>query len=367
MNDNEDQPEQFDFETHRLKAIAAYQKIRPLYEEFAEVLRNVLSEAFSTSGVQVHSVEARAKEIDSFGKKASTPSEQDPNTPQYPDALADITDLVGARVITFLPRTIDEVESIIGSEFEVLDKSDKTQILIREERLGYASIHYIVQLKENRTALLEYSRFASLVAEIQVRTILQHAWAEIEHDIQYKSVDTIPTSIRRRFMSLAGMLEVADREFQAVQDDDHRIRQEARKSVQEGKFEEVEITPDALKTYLDRKLGPDGRMTVFSYQFTASVLRTLGFTDFKEIDECISEYDDDKLSRILWGSRQGQISRFEYQLVAGMGENYTRLHRWATQPWFVKRGKRYLAKFREAGVEVGSYLPPAKEASEPMA
>jgi hypothetical protein len=57
-----------------------------------------------------------------------------------------------------------------------------------------------------------------LVAEIQVRTILQHAWAEIEHDTRYKAVDVAPTAIARRFVALAGLLEIADREFQALQD-----------------------------------------------------------------------------------------------------------------------------------------------------
>jgi ppGpp synthetase/RelA/SpoT-type nucleotidyltranferase len=96
-----------------------------------------------------------------------------------------------------------------------MEKSDKAQALLEDEKFGYASIHYLVRLKVNRTDLSEYSRFKGLVAEIQVRTILQHAWAEIEHDIQYKSA--IPSSIRRRFMSLAGMLEIGDREFQAIQ------------------------------------------------------------------------------------------------------------------------------------------------------
>jgi ppGpp synthetase/RelA/SpoT-type nucleotidyltranferase len=100
---------------------------------------------------------------------------------------------------------------------------DKNLILLKEEKFGYGSIHYLARLKENRTNLLEYSRFKNLTAEIQIRTILQHAWAEIEHDIQYKAVETIPSSIRRRFMSLAGMLEIGT-EFQAIQDEDERLR-----------------------------------------------------------------------------------------------------------------------------------------------
>ena len=165
-------------------------------------------------------------------------------------------------------------------------------------------------------------------------------------------------------MSLAGMLEIADREFQAIQDEDERLRTEARRSVQEGKLEQVEITPDALKTYLDKKLSTDGRMTEFSYQWTARLLHRLGFVDFKDIDECISDYDDDRLSRILWGTRQGQLTRFEYLLLAGMGENFIEFHLWKNQDWFVNSWRQYLTKFRQAGISIGSYLPSSRRPAE---
>jgi ppGpp synthetase/RelA/SpoT-type nucleotidyltranferase len=355
--------QEFDFQEHKRQTAINYQNVRPLYEDFADVVKNLLSQAFDANEIKVQSIESRAKRVDSFARKASIPSPEDPNQPLYPNPLADITDLAGVRVITFFPRTLDLVDGVIRGEFEIVEKSDKTQILIKEERFGYGSIHYLVRLGKNRTNLLEYKKFQNLVAEIQVRTILQHAWAEIEHDIQYKSLNTIPTTIRRRFVSLAGMLEIADREFQAIQDEDERLTREARKSVQEGKLEQVEITPDALKTYLDSKLGADGRMANWSYEYTAGILRRLGFTDFKQIDECIAGYDDDILSRTLSGTRQGQITRFEVLLLAGMGENYIKSHPWHNSDWFVKSRTLDLKKFEEKGIKTACYLPPANETS----
>ena len=166
------QIDSFDFEAYRLRVIADFQRVVPLYKEFAEVLRNILSEAFKANDIQVNSIEARAKAVDSFGHKASAQSQEDPNRPKYPKPLVDITDLTGVRVITFFPRTLQFVDSVIRREFDVAEKSDKVQVLIKEGRLGYASVHYLVRLKDNRTLLLEYSRFLGLFAEIQVRTIL---------------------------------------------------------------------------------------------------------------------------------------------------------------------------------------------------
>jgi len=202
-----------------------------------------------------------------------------------------------------------------------------------------------------------------MLAEIQVRTILQHAWAEIEHDIQYKSVETILTPVRRRFMSLAGLLEIADREFQAIQKEDESLRQEARVSVQEGRLEKVEITPDALKVYLDKKLGPDGRMTSYSYDYTARMLRKMGFTNFRQIDECISGYNDDQISRAIWGTRQGQLTRFEQQLLAAMGKKFFELHPWNHLDWFVTSCQRSLERLVQNGIVVGDYVPPREDSS----
>lgn len=231
----------------------------------------------------------------------------------------------------------------------------------KEDKFGYQSIHYLITLKPDRLNLAEYASYKGLTAKIQVRTILQHAWAEIEHDIQYKSLETAPTMIRRRFMSLAGLFEIADREFQAIQDEDEQIRQTARKSVQENKLESVEITPDALKTYVDKKLGADGRMKDWSYQWTAKVLHKLGFTNFSQIDECIKGYDDDALSRIIYGNRSGQLTRFEFLLLAGMGGNYIKRHPWSKETdWFVSRYIEYLNRLDKQGIKIGQYQPPEK-------
>jgi putative GTP pyrophosphokinase len=66
---------------------------------------------------------------------------------------------------------------------------------------------------------VEYKRFAGVKFEIQIRSILQHTWAEIEHDIGYKAKIEVPKQIRRKFSRLAGLLELADDQFVQIRDD----------------------------------------------------------------------------------------------------------------------------------------------------
>jgi ppGpp synthetase/RelA/SpoT-type nucleotidyltranferase len=347
----------FDFKAHEQAAVTAYLQRHGFYEDFASVVRRVLEEAIKRRGIRVHSVQSRAKDAANFGRKAAQPSDIDPASPKYPRPLDQITDLAGVRVITYFPSTLKDIDLMLVDEFQIVERSDKGAELIEEDRFGYQSIHYLVKLTPLRSRLPEYERFAEAIAEIQVRTILQHTWAEIEHDIQYKSAAVIPAQIRRRFTALAGMLEVADREFQAIQDADKQLTAEARSRVEGGQLGQVEITPDALKAFLDKKLGPDGRVSEFSYDWTARLLRKLGFRTLEQVERCISGYDDDRLSRIVSGSRLGQTARFECMLLAGMGENFIRRHLFSGESWYGRRERESIERFKKQGVNIHEYDP----------
>jgi ppGpp synthetase/RelA/SpoT-type nucleotidyltranferase len=222
MEHNQEQFQPFDFRAHEHTAISEYLRRQSFYKDLSSVIARILDECLRKRQIKVHSVQHRAKEPESVGRKAATPSERDPNQPKYANPIIDITDLAGVRVITYFPGTLADIDTLLRDEFEIVERSDKSEELIAGERFGYQSIHYLVRVKPERTRLAEYDSFRNSIVEIQVRTILQHAWAEIEHDIQYKSATTIPSEIRRRFMALAGMLEIADREFQTIQNADQK-------------------------------------------------------------------------------------------------------------------------------------------------
>ena len=347
----------FDFEAHERTAVAEYLKIRPFYEDLAGEIARIIEECLKRRQIKVHSVQHRAKDPTSFGHKASIPSEADPTGPKYPKPLEQVNDLAGVRVITHFPSTLGEIDKLLNEEFTIVERSDKSEELIEEERFGYQSIHYLVRITPGRAALAEYTRFSAAIAEVQVRTILQHAWAEIEHDIQYKSSLAIPSAIRRRFIALAGMLEIADKEFQAIQDADRDLTHEARRLVKSGELDKVEITPDSLKACLDQRLGPDGRISEWSYDWTARLVKRLGFRNLDQVEKAMAKYDDDRLSVIAEGGRQGQTTRFELMLLAALGERFIERHVFRGQQWFDRRQQQHLAKFRDQGIEVTTYDP----------
>lgn len=212
----------FDFEQHRIKALEAYGLVRERYVRYATAVETILRMALRE--IPTHHISARAKDIERFAAKAAKPNPEDPLRPKYPEPLQQIEDLAGARVIAYVLRALPLVEQVVHREFDVVERSDKGEQLIEKALVGYRSIHFIVQMKAERVRLLEYHEFDGLRAEVQIRTILQHAWAEIEHDMRYKPAAEPNKTLSQRFTALAGLIEVGDREFDQIYEIDDKRR-----------------------------------------------------------------------------------------------------------------------------------------------
>jgi ppGpp synthetase/RelA/SpoT-type nucleotidyltranferase len=113
----------FDFSGHRQQAVEAYQRLAPLYADFARAVYSILKTCLDNEQIKVHSVDHRPKTVESFGQKAAEPAEENPNRPKYERPLQQIDDLAGVRVITYFPNTEARVDPIITNEFEVMERT----------------------------------------------------------------------------------------------------------------------------------------------------------------------------------------------------------------------------------------------------
>lgn len=180
-----------------------------------------LRAALEGADLDVHFVASRLKSEQSLRRKIARPDKT------Y-RRLWDVTDVVGVRVATYFEDTIEEVARLVEERFAVDFRHSTDKTRFRDHgRFGYRSVHYVCALPAG-TPLPSDARF-----EIQIRTALQHAWAEIEHDLGYKvTVDgtdaAVPAPIRRRFSRIASLLEIADQEFVSIRSDLRRYRETAR-------------------------------------------------------------------------------------------------------------------------------------------
>jgi putative GTP pyrophosphokinase len=186
------------------------------YEVYARTLdrvfRNACKVSFPDSLVQ-----SRPKNLSSFAEKMARKFEK------YPDAVKQMTDLCGARVIVQTTEQVKAVRQFIEANFEIVEHDDKV-LLLGEDEFGYRDMHYIVMLRDDRNDTLginasEAATIGKRRAEVQVRTWVQHAWADTLHDRIYKNKLTISSDIKRSGSLLAAILEEADHSFDFLADE----------------------------------------------------------------------------------------------------------------------------------------------------
>jgi putative GTP pyrophosphokinase len=136
---------------------------------------------------------------------------------EYSDPPTELTDLSGIRVITFLEQQVSQISAVIRELFEIDEKNsrDRSEVL-GDDTVGYRSTHFVCALGKKRDGLPEYESLGNLKFEIQVRTVLQHAWAELAHDRSFKFGVALPTKIQRKLNLCAGILEVTDSAFDEI-------------------------------------------------------------------------------------------------------------------------------------------------------
>jgi tetratricopeptide (TPR) repeat protein len=115
-------------------------------------------------------------------------------------------------------QTFEQVQAakkFIESNFDIVEKEDKG-LLLNEDEFGYRDMHYIVRLKPKNLYKIpagDHRKIGERRAEIQVRTWVQHAWADTLHDRLYKTKLNFSPEIRRTGALLAAIMEDGDRTF----------------------------------------------------------------------------------------------------------------------------------------------------------
>lgn len=213
-----------------------------LLEAFKNKIHSLLTDLLQIANIQPHQITCRVKEIGSLVDKIERKEEK------YKE-LKQITDLVGLRIITYFDDDVDKIATLIENEFEIDMDNSVDKRIIEADKFGYSSLHYVVSLTKDRLKFIETEMYRDLKAEIQIRSILQHAWAEIEHDIGYKGEIEIPKFAKRGFSRISALLETADIEFVKLKESIKKYESEITENI-ENKPETVLIDKASLINYV---------------------------------------------------------------------------------------------------------------------
>jgi ppGpp synthetase/RelA/SpoT-type nucleotidyltranferase len=279
--------------------IQAFDTDSGTFERLREEVHYALLNAIKDAGVKTHSIVSRVKQRDSFLEKMIRK--------HYVNPMSEMRDIVGARIVCLFLDDLDKIDAIVRTTFDVVQYDDKAKES-PPEMWRYLSVHYDCKIKElNRGP--RYDGIKDLTFEVQVRTILQDAWATVEHYLAYKGASSIPTELKRDFSALVGLFHIADKSFQHIYDESIALDQQASQEVfavtnrpkrtggAEFAANDIVINRATLKAlshqlYPLRKHAPDG-----VYSDLVEELSTVGLHHIDELQSLLTKGRDDAEAR----------------------------------------------------------------------
>lgn len=236
--------EQYGLDLHGTMILEEYRDHLADFAKMKEIVLHMLGDCLKQGNMIVNTIEGRVKTEASLAGKLELKGQK------YKD-LSDITDIVGARVVTFYTEEVDKIAALVDKLFDIdWDNSVDKRKQLGKDTFGYMSLHYICRIPTSVYNDPEHPAINQYRFEVQMRTALQHVWASMNHDIGYKTGVEVPPEHLRSLTRLAGILELADEEFSRIRKEITDYRRKAEQLVKDGNFDAVSLNGDTWRSYL---------------------------------------------------------------------------------------------------------------------
>ena len=249
-------------------------------------------------------IKARVKDFESYFKKYIRHL-KDGNT--IPNEL--ITDIIGIRIVCPFLEDLSTVEELVKANFNITEVQHKGGDHTYRE-FGYESIHLLTKIPKDIVKLA--GKAACEVAEIQIRTILQDAWAEVEHELVYKAeFNPFDNPMKRKLAAVNASLSLADIIFQEIRSYQRQFNGQLEKR-RDSFFKKIEESTDALLISGDKLEEPGEKLPLrFSSESIDELLLNALYAHNKhQFDEAIAFYTqilalnpDDAISSLIYKHR----------------------------------------------------------------
>ena len=282
---------------HSQILLGEYNDQLPQLKRLSTVVVSILQDALTQNNMQVTSITSRVKTEESLKGKLLLKGAK------YSD-INDITDLVGARIVTFYTDDVDRIAAIIEQLFTIdWDNSIDKRKIHKLDSFGYNSLHYVCTIPQDVFFDPQQTQLNNLKFELQIRTTLQHAWATLNHDTGYKTGVDVPPEYLRSINRLAGLLELADDEMSRIRTEINTYRHKVQTLVQNGQLSQVMLDGDTFNSYLqmrpfdklNRKIAAINQAEIAEVPLNdyLTILKQFGCKTLEDIEQFRKQNQDD--------------------------------------------------------------------------
>lgn len=285
----------------------------------AQSIRNTIVGRLHDDGLNHHDVQFRVKTPASAAEKLSRCDEN--GVLKYPGGLERLDDLIGVRVILFVESDIDAVAIALSSQFTCIDDEDKTAMMRKNGGIGYAGRHLTLEVPAVNPPT-NCSDYTGYRFEVQIRTVLQHAWAEFEHDIRFKGSSGDNAEISRAFTMASTLIELADQQFVNIADTLKRLQSEG--SIEpEAVPETRKLDAGSLQRVLNRAFPKYRSSKENQYDWMVSVLAANGIDTASAAEDWFKSIDARRVEKLMaYRFNPGQVRIADDLLLQSFGEAY---------------------------------------------
>lgn len=221
-----------------------YDKKCVQYKALGDLIRLYLYEGLTSAKIPFTDIQYRVKTFHSFMLKIKRKK-------YFDNPYSKIEDILGVRVICTFNEDIRKVSDVIETVFFAEPPDDK-ELNDQNKLIGYRGRHQIVKLKnEICNSSSFYKKLKGLKAEIQIRTNVQHSWAEVSHKLNYKDEENVPTEFKDTLAEISFTLNLIDKHYAQLKKEKELLKNKLKASSVKSFDLEQEINIDTLSTFLD--------------------------------------------------------------------------------------------------------------------
>ena len=209
-----------------------YEILLPQYEKVLYDLQLMITKDIKQLVVNP-SIKGRIKSYESYYKKLIKRLMEFDNR----DIAYSIRDILGLRITCPFQENLNVIDTFIKEKYEVIETEDKAVSLSFNE-FGYTALHCLISVPQE---ILDHHNIdIEVVCEIQLCTILQDAWAEVEHELFYKTeFNPLDEPLKRKLAALNANLTLSDILFQEILDYQKSLQVQVKKR-KESFFKKIE-------------------------------------------------------------------------------------------------------------------------------